>query len=576
MEGGPIKMSFPYPAKPWFDGQTFTVNLDSRYVMTGTYYAAKNVWSFVRTDLEGGIDAAGDIYTPNVLSLNARPEAVEGAVVPFADPSTISSQQAINWYLHDLVQENLKDPDLKEVLDAGNVADKNIFLTNGEDDLIDLSVTEKRIVLGVKGEESVPKFELRHFNGIDQSNAAIEIDDGGKRLDFEAEGKIDNMHFRFGNTDKLILNKTGDAVFSGKVQGVPGTQNNEFVTYGQLLTVEEELEQLAPSLERGTWTYTSNSNPGPGQYTLIKEMLTQEDQEALCNIDYQQCLVDAGGDPSKLSECNRIANECTGNVVPGGKLVTTDQFAEAAQILFNEIDSKGVEHEFGGIDDDHLLDLFNEDDDAFGVYDIVTHGSGLFDVDVLSTRGAAVDLARLKIFKQEGAVDFDQYVRKAGDTMTGLLTFAPTLNPTSSNHVTHKRYVDEQVGTPTTLGWKVTTENTSNPISGEARFDGTNMSNSTEVRINFTSIVGNLDLYGWTDNTTIYSGDGSHFMLSAYYTGSDVDYKWKHKGFANIAKIETYKRKDTWYFLVKLGDKKTANGSFSSGGTYYLTIPGLF
>ena len=102
------------------------------------------------------------------------------------------------------------------------------------------------------------------------------------------------------------------------------------------------------------------------------------------------------------------------------------------------------------------------------------------------------------------------------------------------------------------------------------------MSNSTEVRINFTSIVGNLDLYGWTDNKTIYSGDGSHFMLSAYYTGSDVDYKWKHKGFANIAKIETYKRKDTWYFLVKLGDKKTANGSFSSGGTYYLTIPGLF
>ena len=73
-------------------------------------------------------------------------------------------------------------------------------------------------------------------------------DEDGTRFDIECDEKVDNIHFRFEKNDKFILNKRGDAVFSGKVQGEPGTQNNEFVTYGQLTTLEEEIEQLAPSL----------------------------------------------------------------------------------------------------------------------------------------------------------------------------------------------------------------------------------------------------------------------------------------------------------------------------------------
>ena len=544
-------MSFPYPAKPWSDGQTFTVNLNNRYVMTGTYFAAKNVWSFVRTDLEGGVDAAGDIYTPNVLSLNARPDEVAGAVVPFADPNTISNQQDINWHLLDLVGKNAEE--LAEIVWFSDTAPE--LNEEGEVDHVFWFDTSTLELLIYYNEQWFPvSIPPAQVNVLKEVIEGLEVSVTQVRGDI-AKNKID--------IDELGLDLREE-------RDVIKTEID-----GKIATLEEELEQLAPSLERGSWNFTLNHPPGVGEYTMIQAFLDEDDQEDLCTQTYTECTAAAAGDPSALAACNREWADCK-DAIDGSRIVTTNDWTQCDELVFNDTDANGVLHNWAGIDSDHYIDVFNTTDADFMVGDIAIHGSGSFKFDLISSRGVATGLATIKIFKTEGTVDFDQYVRKAGDTMTGLLTFAPTVNPTLSNHATHKRYVDEQVGAPTTLGWKVTTEDTSNPLSGEARFDGTNMSNSTEARINFTSKVGNLDLYGWTDNKTIYSGDGSHFMLSAYYTGSDVDYKWRHKGFANITKIETYKRKDTWYFLVKFGDTKTANGSFSGGGTYYLTIPGLF
>ena len=92
-------MSFPYPAKPWYEGQTVTHSLSDTIVMRGTYVEKKNLWVFTRVNTEGGVDADGNIFTPNVLSVNVRPQ--ESDIEPFADPDTISNQQDINWYLFD-------------------------------------------------------------------------------------------------------------------------------------------------------------------------------------------------------------------------------------------------------------------------------------------------------------------------------------------------------------------------------------------------------------------------------------------------------------------------------------------
>lgn len=96
-------MSFPYPDKPWIDGQTFSVDLNNKYVMTGTYFASKNLWSFVRTNLEGGVDADGNVATSAVKAINERPP--ETLVVPFAEENTFNNQQEINWFLYDQIQE---------------------------------------------------------------------------------------------------------------------------------------------------------------------------------------------------------------------------------------------------------------------------------------------------------------------------------------------------------------------------------------------------------------------------------------------------------------------------------------
>ena len=319
-----------------------------------------------------------------------------------------------------IARRNLKESiDLEQVLTNGAVADQGIILRSpdaleSDADAIILAPTISRITLAAEEKENfLPTFQLieRGENSSQTRTAEFELDEG--RLDINMTEQQDEVHFRFRDEEELILrhrsNPAGPSELFGRLKVDPGTEGNEVVTYGQLQTVEEELEQLAPSLERGIWLYTPDPNPLPGRYTLIKEMLTKEQQEQRCQDAYSQCLIDAGSDPSASSECNRTLAECQAAVVDEGVIITTDQFAEADQILFSEYDINGVLHEFKGIDDDHVMDMFNEDDESFGVFDILEHGGGLFNVDTLKSRGTATGAAKLKIFKHEGSVDFEQY-----------------------------------------------------------------------------------------------------------------------------------------------------------------------
>ena len=157
-----------------------------------------------------------------------------------------------------------------------------------------------------------------------------------------------------------------------------------------------------------------------GKYTLVKEKLDADAQNAICSNEYLQCIADAGGNAAAQAECSRQQADCTNAVVPI-KIVTTNDFSEAVEVIFNTTDYNGVEHTFAGIDPDHLLDLFNESDDSYLIGDITSDSGGVFKINVMSARGNAVGIASLKIFKHEGSVDFDQYVRKQGDTMSGKL-----------------------------------------------------------------------------------------------------------------------------------------------------------
>ena len=525
--------------------------------------------------------------------------------------------------------------DLEYVLNNGAVADKGMILTDAEDTLIGIAPDEALITIASDTSKKNPRLRFTHIDEMNYPNAQaqIELDQDGTRVDFEFDQAINDVHFRFDDEEKFVLNKDGDAQFIGKVEGEPGTQNNEFVTYGQLTTLEEEIEQLAPSLERGSWTYTSNYPPAQGQYTLVKEILDEDEQEVLCQTTYTECVAAAAGNVEALNACNRNLLSCQDNIV-GTKVITTAEFVEATRIYFNDIDANGTTHSWAEIPPDHFIDIFNEADENFLVGDITSHTGGNFSIDVMSSKGTASGIATVKIFKTQGSVDFDQYVRKAGDTMKGRLTINPdaatpplyiynhedvTANtysirqfgvpytdeegvtqrdtvfyttaggdisggvdwkPTRNQHLANVKYVHDQVNKlyyPARFSWIVKTETSAGPVSGQIQWNKTSMSDSTEVRVHFKSYDGKLDLFDVADEKVVYDGPtNSSMMITGYYIGSDTDQKWKWKGTANITKITVYKRSGDCYFKCNLGSYKTSNATFNDGGRYYFTIPGLF
>ena len=238
-------------------------------------------------------------------------------------------------------------PNLEQVLTQGNVADKGILLTDAEDALIAIAPNEALIDIASDTSKKNPRLRLTHIDKLNypDAQAQIELDQDGTRVDFEFDQAINDVHFRFDDTEKFVLNKNGDAQFIGKVQGEPGTQNNEFVTFGQLTTLEEEIEQLAPSLERGSWNFTLNHPPGPGEYTMISGFLSEEDQQALCTQAYTQCYADNMDDPVGQQQCSRDLETCQ-NAVTGDQVLTTDDWTQCEQLVFNPQDSKGVTHEW--------------------------------------------------------------------------------------------------------------------------------------------------------------------------------------------------------------------------------------
>ena len=567
--------------------------------------------------------------------VSVPPEQIETVATALAElqRDTMLNEQRVAQLRRDIVAGDFR-PDLEQVLKVGAVADKGILLTDGEDALIALAPDEATLDIASDTEKKNPRLRLTHIDkqNYPDAQAQIELDNNGTRVDFEFFQSIDECHFRFDDEEKFVLNRDGDAVFTGKVQGEPGTQNNEFVTYGQLTTLEEEIEQLAPSLERGSWTFTLNHPPGPGEYTMISGFLSEEDQQSLCTQEYTQCYADNMDDPLAQQQCSRDLEACQ-NAVTGDQVLTTDDWTECEQLVFNAEDSKGVVHNWAGIDSDHYIDVFNEADEGFMVGDIATHGGGTFAFDLVSSRGTANGLASVKIFKTQGTVDFDQYVRKAGDTMTGTLnidikrqstglfvrselttansilyvangddntkfrvrgdghvqagsTSSTAFIATENHDVTTKKYVDDlirrELTAPARYEYKCYLNQTgaNGPGSGQAFLSGEDMKSST-IKLSTTATNAPVKIQGHSSGLTMYTYNSSinntyrAMAISCwYYRNSQGTEDWKWKGTAEIDSIKLYSD----YILITTSSnsyRKWANGNIGAAGDYRFTISGL-
>ena len=159
----------------------------------------------------------------------------------------------------------------------------------------------------------------------------------------------------------------------------------------EIIELEEEIDAIAPSVERGQFVSTTFSNaPRDGEFMLATL--------AGKTIDY--------GDP------------------------------DIAIIQFSKVDNEGVAHTYADVEDGQLLQIFEDGSSDYGLYliegvagnDDSAMTAVTFTVSPVSGFGEATegDLARLKIFKAPEGGTADGFVLKTGDTMSGTLTLSNT------------------------------------------------------------------------------------------------------------------------------------------------------
>ena len=216
----------------------------------------------------------------------------------------------------------------------------------------------------------------------------------------EIQEKSNGNGIKVSNTLTMSDNKlTGLPEAVDDSDAVPLVQllDNVSTLQNEIVELEEEIDAIAPSVERGQFISTTYSNaPRDGEFMLAT--LTRK------TVDY--------GDP------------------------------DITLILFSKVDNEGVAHTYADVEDGELIQLFEEGNDSYGLYliegidgnDDPSQTAVTFTVSPVSGFGEATegDLARLKIFKAPEGGTADGFVMKTGDTMTGPLNIDAKSNPSAS------------------------------------------------------------------------------------------------------------------------------------------------
>ena len=231
--------------------------------------------------------------------------------------------------------------------------------------------------------------------------------------------------------DVLIVRANGNAELLGKLKLAPGEADNEAVTYGQLATVAEEIEQVIPAYERGKYNFSSTAistgSSDRGKYNLIRKNTSTDNNAArrACEDERDTCKRIPDNDPI---DCDNQFMQCESKIPAVGSVdIYTDDFLNVEQIKFSKYDADGAKHEWTNVAVGQLIDIFNDGDDSYFVGEITdidnTNASlVLLTVKKVQAKGKAGGVGRIKVFTLNNEIDeLTNYVRKTGDQMTGTL-----------------------------------------------------------------------------------------------------------------------------------------------------------
>ena len=482
------------------------------------------------------------------------------------------------------------------------------------------------------GVQWVPAAPPVSLEGIEQSIyhiseklSVVETGIAGARVDIAGNaGEIEAAKTRLDGLD------AGQAEQDTKIEAL---ETSQAVQDNQIIELEEEIESLAPSLDRGKWNLAQLGEGvtlASGEYAMGIGA-----NRVYCEEQYAQCLAAIDGNPSEnpeaSGECNRIASACF-NAVDNGTEYFMNDWSHATLLHFHKTDSEGKNHTFADYKVGMFIDLFDQGDTGFAVFEITAAATLDGDVYTIGVHpvqheGEAAGLARVKVFELAGA-DPTEFVRNTGDTMTGTLYIRPPKDsaglriyapqgdagagqadatqlvrvanshnqyvfyveesgaiagkdgmlPTLNRHLVSKKYVDELIAAeltaPARFEWKVYVNADGTPLQGSANLNGASMSDTSVIRLHKHALNAPVPIKGHGSGLTMYKHSPSpklyySTILSAW---SKSGAEWQWKGTAEIDEIKLFSD----YIQIKLGYRKESNMNFSNTGYYRFTVGGLF
>ena len=189
-----------------------------------------------------------------------------------------------------------------------------------------------------------------------------------------------------------------DAMFMERDIRIDRNESNINSNKNDIVELEEEIEALAPSFDRGHWQHdespTALESPATGKYYLLK------DDDAI-----------------------------------------TDNFSETHRVFFSNTDSEDPanSHTFSDVEVGMYLEMFETIDNSFLLATVVDveneAGYTIVEVNVAKAEGGpgeptegVDDAVRVKFFTVSGTVDLDTLMPKSGGTFTGDVTFTKEIH----------------------------------------------------------------------------------------------------------------------------------------------------
>ena len=506
----------------------------------GAKYEAKNGITYV-WDHENKVWKVGSISSESFPGVNVSDFPPDDGVGDIGDLHY--DQHGDDLYIYGDSGWSKLGNNLQEVLEKGNIADKSIVLTNGSDDALLLSPEEARIMIGGIGESVVPRLELRHQTGIlETSIVKLELDEDGKRFDIECDEKVDNIHFRFVQNDKLVLNKKGDAVFNGKVKVSEATNSDEVPTLGQVSAVTDllqfELDQITETTLRGAWNYHNGSGDGDGtEYVLIgtQTQETFDEAQVLLTEAFNECLANAGGDSIAMTECNRKYNEDLAEIPAIGATVNTNNWDIVNKVEFGPADSDGTIQSFDEVEVGQTLEMYCEDGSGFMVAEITKVTTGMWyeertlEITPVKTSGFANGRTNVKIYSLDN------------------LQNSPA---------------------PAPFAW-IFKKTSSLPQSGEMTCSTEAPSQGSFIKLSHTT--SNNIQFSRRRSMRYFSSSENLPLITIW---DKVSAGYRHKLSASVSKIEQDAEGN---FVIKLGSINSSdNHNITEGATQWVTVGGFF